>query len=43
MLEIVLSLLGEFFLELFGELLVELGSHAWSKGAKKPISPWLGA
>jgi hypothetical protein len=43
MLEIVLEFLGEFLLQMIGELLIELGFHSLAEPFRRPPNPWLAA
>jgi hypothetical protein len=43
MLEFVLEVLGEFFLQVIVEALVELGFHSLAEPFRRPPNPWLAA
>ena len=43
MLEIFLEVLGEFLLQVVGEVLVELGLHSLAEPFRRPPNPWLAA
>lgn len=41
MLELLFEILGEFVLQILGEVLFELGFHALAEPFRKPRDPWL--
>ncbi len=43
MLEFILEILGEFFLQVAVEALAEMGLHAIADPMRRPINPWLAA
>ena len=43
MFEIIFELLGEFLLQVVGELLIEMGLHSLAEPFKRPPNPWLAA
>ena len=43
MFEIIFELLGEFLLQVVGELLIELGFHSLAEPFRRPPNPWLAA
>lgn len=43
MLEIVLEVLGEFLIQVVGEVLLELGLHSLAEPFRKAPNPWLAA
>ena len=43
MLEILLQFVGEFFLQVIGEALLEVGLHSLSEPFRRPPNPWLAA
>jgi hypothetical protein len=43
MIEFLLEVFGEFFLQLFIEALAEMGLHAVADPLRRPVNPWLAA
>jgi hypothetical protein len=43
MIEFLLEIFGEFFLQLFIEALAEAGLHAVADPLRRPVNPWLAA
>jgi hypothetical protein len=43
MLELLFEILGEFLIQVFGELLIELGLHSMAEPFRKPPNPWIAA
>lgn len=43
MLEFILEILGEFFLQIVVEALAEMGLHAIADPMRRPLNPWLAA